>query len=151
MFVILLALTFYVFFFFRLTIFFCPNDLHLIFYWITDLIWIRFEEHKIFMINSESHKILKISIEILVQVFCDNHLIGFGLYYIGLFDKQKNCVSVSVFSGWGGCNNLSPVEFFGLNKKRRLNKKAGNYFTRFFVNWCNWQNLFSYDYLIFFV
>ena len=80
------------------------------FYRLTDLISIHFKENKIFMLTFTLHKMLKILIEILVQVFHDNNffrlffyfvLIGFGLYYIGfmailrLSTSEKNlCVRV---------------------------------------------------------
>ena len=41
-------------------------------YWLNDLISIRFKENTVFMLTSGSHKMLKILIEILVQIFRDN-------------------------------------------------------------------------------
>ena len=114
LFVIFLTLTSYCFFliFFSLYYFILHKWFRPVFYWLSDLISKSFQLNHIFMPTSGLHKMLYILIEIVVYIFRDNALIGFGLFFTGLstfycvFQRAKKMrMRVSVFWGRGGINN----------------------------------------------
>ena len=100
---------FFFLFSFSLKTLVCPNDFGLIFYRLNDPTLSRFKGNTFLMLPSGSHKVLTILTEFIV--FYDKsflalfffssflfHLIGFGLYIIGLsynasFDERKKCVA----------------------------------------------------------
>ena len=85
MFAILLTLTSYIFFlfFFRLKFLLCPNDFGLFFISLVSHFSNRFDKNMFYMLAYGLHKMLKILIEIIVQIFHDiNFFSAFFVFFL---------------------------------------------------------------------